>query len=65
MNTFFICGMFERLLREWMGYGGRLNKISNLRMTAGSAGPLECIRAWSDHNGTSHGNAANGIIVQI
>ncbi len=32
MNTFFIAGMFERLLREWMGDGGRLNKISNLRM---------------------------------
>jgi acyl dehydratase len=32
MNTFFISGMFERLLREWMGYDGRLNKITNLRM---------------------------------
>ncbi len=32
MNTFFIAGMFERLLREWMGDSGRLNKISNLRM---------------------------------
>jgi acyl dehydratase len=32
MNTFFISGMFERLLREWMGYHGRLNKITNLRM---------------------------------
>jgi acyl dehydratase len=32
MNTFFISGMFERLLREWMGYTGRLNKITNLRM---------------------------------
>lgn len=32
MNTFFIAGMFERLLREWMGPLGRLNKINNLRM---------------------------------
>ncbi len=32
MNTFFIAGMFERLLREWMGHAGRLQKISNLRM---------------------------------
>lgn len=32
MNTFFIAGMFERLLREWMGDAGRLNKIVNLRM---------------------------------
>ncbi len=32
MNTFFIVGMFERLLREWMGHTGRLQKISNLRM---------------------------------
>ena len=32
MNTFFIAGMFERLLREWMGPRGRINKIINLRM---------------------------------
>ena len=32
INSFFIAGMFERLLREWMGAGGRLNKISNMRM---------------------------------
>lgn len=32
MNTFFIAGMFERLLREWMGHKGRLNKMQNLRM---------------------------------
>ena len=32
MNTFFIAGMFERLLREWMGHGGRLNRIRDLRM---------------------------------
>ena len=32
MNTFFIAGMFERLLREWMGPSGRLNKIEKLRM---------------------------------
>ena len=32
MNTFFIAGMFERLLREWMGPRGRLKKIVKLRM---------------------------------
>ena len=32
MNTYFIAGMFERLLREWMGVTGRLNKITGLRM---------------------------------
>ncbi len=32
MNTFFIAGMFERLLREWMGLQGRIKKLSNLRM---------------------------------
>lgn len=33
-NTFFIAGMFERLLREWMGRSGKINKISGLRMSA-------------------------------
>jgi len=33
-NTFFLAGMFERLLREWMGPAGQLNKIVNLRMSA-------------------------------
>ena len=32
MNTFFIAGMFERLLREWMGHRGTLDKITGLRM---------------------------------
>lgn len=32
MNTFFIAGMFERLLREWMGDRGKLHSIKNLRM---------------------------------
>jgi acyl dehydratase len=32
MNTFFIAGMFERLLREWMGSHGRIRKITSLRM---------------------------------
>lgn len=32
MNTFFIAGMFERLLREWMGSNGRIRKITSLRM---------------------------------
>ena len=32
MNTFFIVGMFERLLREWMGLGGQIKKVTDLRM---------------------------------
>jgi len=31
-NTYFILGMFERLLREWMGLKGRIKKINSLRM---------------------------------
>lgn len=31
-NTFFLMGMIERLLREWMGLQGRLKKINSLRM---------------------------------
>lgn len=32
MNTFFIIGLFERMLREWMGTKGRLQKIGSLQM---------------------------------
>ena len=32
MNTFFIIGLFERMLREWMGTGGKLKKIGSLQM---------------------------------
>ena len=32
MNTFFILGMFERMLREWMGVKGRMKKIGSLQM---------------------------------
>ena len=32
MNTFFILGLFERMLREWMGVKGRLKKINSLQM---------------------------------
>lgn len=32
MNTFFIAGMFERLLREWMGPHGVINSIGKLQM---------------------------------
>ena len=32
MNTFFIIGLFERMLREWMGTRGRLKKIGSLQM---------------------------------
>ncbi|MBW2366389.1 MAG: acyl dehydratase [Deltaproteobacteria bacterium] len=31
-NTYFLMGMIERLLREWMGIQGKLKKISSLRM---------------------------------
>jgi len=31
-NTYFILGMFERLLREWMGLKGQIKKINSLRM---------------------------------
>jgi len=34
MNTFFILGMFERLLREWMGLRGTIKRIGSLRMKA-------------------------------
>jgi acyl dehydratase len=32
MNSFFILGMFERLLREWIGLQGRIKKIGPFRM---------------------------------
>ena len=32
MNTFFIIGLFERMLREWMGTRGRLKKIGSVQM---------------------------------
>lgn len=33
-NTFFIMGMFERMVREWMGLKGTLKKIGSLRMAS-------------------------------
>jgi len=33
-NTFFLMGMFERLLREWMGSSGRIKKLGPMKMTA-------------------------------
>jgi hypothetical protein len=32
MNTYFIMGMIERLVREWVGLQGRIKKIGPLRM---------------------------------
>jgi hypothetical protein len=32
MNTYFIMGMIERLVREWMGLQGQIKKIGPLRM---------------------------------
>ncbi|MGI9284047.1 MAG: acyl dehydratase [Pseudomonadales bacterium] len=31
-NTYFLMGMFERLLRDWLGTKGRVKKIGPLRM---------------------------------
>lgn len=31
-NTFFLMGMFERLLREWAGQNMRINRIGDMRM---------------------------------
>jgi hypothetical protein len=31
-NTFFLMGMFERLVREWVGPTARINKIGPLKM---------------------------------
>lgn len=31
-NTFFLLGMFERLLREWVGLKGQIKKIGPMRM---------------------------------
>jgi len=33
-NTFFLMGMFERLLREWMGPEGRVVKLGPMKMMA-------------------------------
>jgi len=32
MNTFFIMGVIERLLRQWMGLEGQIKKIGPMRM---------------------------------
>ena len=50
MNTFFIAGMFERLLREWMGPRGRINKIVNLRMKV-----FNCVGDTAVFKGTVEG----------
>ncbi len=31
-NTYFLMGMFERLMREWAGHSARIKKIGPLRM---------------------------------
>lgn len=33
-NTFFLMGMFERLLREWMGPAGCIRKLGPMKMTS-------------------------------
>lgn len=50
MNTFFIAGMFERLLREWMGPRGRINRIVNLRMKV-----FNCVGDTAVFKGTVEG----------
>lgn len=43
-NTFFMMGMFERLVRDWMGIKGKLKKIDSLRMkTFNSVGDVMTI----------------------
>ena len=45
MNTFFIIGLFERMLREWMGTRGRLKKIGSLQMKSFNVvGDVICCR---------------------
>ncbi|MFK7888507.1 MAG: acyl dehydratase [Gammaproteobacteria bacterium] len=72
MNTFFIAGMFERLLRKWMGAHGRLNKMGNLRMkifnsvgdTATFTGRVESINTSSNQVDIALTSATdNGITV--
>ena len=56
MNTFFIVGMFERLLRQWMGHTGRLRKISNLRMKVFNAvGDTVVFKGRVEEVDTAHG----------
>jgi hypothetical protein len=52
-NTFFLMGMFERLLREWAGPKARIRRIGPLRMmvfnavgdTVGFTGTVESVDA--------------------
>ncbi len=45
MNTFFIIGLFERMLREWMGTRGKLRKIGSLQMKSFNVvGDVVCCR---------------------
>lgn len=45
MNTFFIIGLFERMLREWMGTRGRLKKLGSLQMKSFNVvGDVVCCR---------------------
>jgi len=72
MNTFFIAGMFERLLREWMGLKGQLNKIQNLRMkvfncvgdTVEFKGIVESVDESNNHVAVAlSSNTDNGVTV--
>ena len=60
MNTFFIAGMFERLLREWMGPRGRINKIANLRMKV-----FNCVGDTAVFRGTVEGLGATNNQVMV
>lgn len=60
MNTFFIAGMFERLLREWMGPRGRINKIVNLRMKV-----FNCVGDTAVFKGTVEGLDATNNKVMV
>ena len=60
VNTFFIAGMFERLLREWMGPRGRINKIVNLRMKV-----FNCVGDTAVFKGTVEGLDATNNQVMV
>ena len=47
MNTFFIIGLFERMLREWMGTRGQLKQIGSLQFAVYKQACRTNDQAWS------------------
>jgi len=59
MNTFFILGMFERLLREWMGLRGTIKKIGSLRMKV-----FNCVGDLATYKGkVREKHEENGLVI--